>query len=256
MSSLRASTRHPLSASLLWAVCATGCAITGPPWPAPPEPDPDGCPTPEVIVVEGQPRGALMRLRLPAADPRPTCQVTPDSFALLRQTVTADGEPGEFEPQTVFTRDDGISERLWSEGEMVFLDGPLEDGVTYRYAALVQAEGVVGEPSWPVRVSWLPAPTAPGEIDADPVGRHVHLTWRAPEARTGALVFRREVGVSGWRRVSGVLGPGAAEFVDSGVQPGAIYGYMVSAVAFDGATPIFGPPSAEVVVEATPPAAP
>ena len=238
-----------LRAAAVASVCASACAFTGPPHPAPAavpaEPD---CPPPTLVLDEGQPRGLLLSVGWPA-DVAALCEGAA-SVTLLRAEKSATGVETSWASHYVFATD---------AQETRFLDQGLTPGSTYRYVlVLADHDQHVLSASSHVELTWRAPAEPPGAVDATAVGRHVYLEW-TPEATSGALVFRRHLGHGGFVRASEILPPGTTAFVDTAAEPGEIYTYVVSAVVFEGVTPLVGPPGPEVYVEATlldPPAQP
>ena len=221
---------------------SASCAIPGPPAlivGAPTAPDPSL--SPSLALIEGQPRGALLEVRLPAD---PALRAACDKLVLLRRTL---GEPGaeDFYPHYTFERAEQAA--LWEGGAVPFLDAGLEIGRRYEYAAVALVKGEVAATAQAVSVWWQEAPAPPEEVVAEAIGGLVLVRWEAVEG-LGAIVFRREVAQGGWARVGAEISGGA--FVDGGAKPGVVYVYMVSAFRLTQGAPMIGAPSAQVYVEA------
>lgn len=220
----------------------SGCAFTGPPHPAPPTPPPPPpCPVPALSLVEGQPRGLMLDASW-AESLSAECP-TAVSVVLLRAERRAD--------QTVLPWASHYTFEL-TPSQSRFLDQELVPGTTYRYLlAVADADQRVIVDSPQVEVTWRAPVDPPTDVEVSAVGRHVHLAWRAEGERLGALIFRRHLGHGGFERRSAILPAGTETFLDVEIEPGGIYTYIISSVAFEGHAPLIGPPGPEVYVEAT-----
>ncbi len=233
---------------LLFTAIVLGCAVSGCAIPSPPEPSPlpdlaaplAQALRPSLRMVEGQPRGLLLELKLPQEDP-----TSVDTLVLLRQATPG---PQDFVPLIEFTPK--AHPKLWNTGQASFLDADLTEAHSYRYTLVTKRDGAYMSRSDLKSITWQAPPPEPSGLKAEVTGRHIELTWIG-QPDLGYQVFRRQIGKGRHTRPRPPQRPGEPVLIDIPPKQGAVYGYLISQVRWQDGLPLIGAPSAELYVDST-----